>query len=203
MLTAAERWDTFYNSPENVWTGPPLPTVEKYINDLKVGLTADLGAGNGRDALFIANSGGEVFAYDVSEVGLKKLVADSKSLKVTNKIHTVVRDLNTFVSDGSVRNVVSSFTLHFLTKKSGKRLIHEMQGMTKMGGLNIIADFSTPFPTETSKDHFYPGIRGIEKLYTSWKILESIETERKTRQLDERGNVILKHAFEFVARKDF
>lgn len=200
MVEPSKRWNTFYEANVDPWQGPPVSMVEKYIETLARGTVADLAAGNGRDTCYMASHGAEVYAYDVSKVALKLLMEKAALMKANARVHTKVQDLRSFKSDRTVDHVVSSFTLHFLAPPEGEQFVKEIQSMTHPGGLNILTDFNDPFPTET-EPQFYPGLTGLKRYYKGWKILEEGETQRTTRQLDEKGKPYQKTVFEFVARK--
>ncbi|HET6654074.1 MAG TPA: class I SAM-dependent methyltransferase [Nocardioides sp.] len=68
----AREWDERYAATELVWSAGPNQFVETELADLAPGRAVDLAAGEGRNALWLAERGWEVTAVDFSLVGLDK-----------------------------------------------------------------------------------------------------------------------------------
>ena len=68
----ARGWDERYAATELVWSARPNQFVEAELADLRPGRALDLAAGEGRNALWLAERGWEVTAVDFSLVGLDK-----------------------------------------------------------------------------------------------------------------------------------
>jgi SAM-dependent methyltransferase len=69
---AVERWDERYAAREYVWQVTPNQFVESYLVGLTPGRAIDLAAGEGRNAVWLAQHGWQVTAVDFSQVGLDK-----------------------------------------------------------------------------------------------------------------------------------
>ena len=65
-------WDERYSTSELIWTGRANQFVEAHLGDLEPGTAVDLGAGEGRNAVWLASRGWTVTAVDFSQVGLDK-----------------------------------------------------------------------------------------------------------------------------------
>lgn len=70
-MTSAD-WDRRYGGAELVWTASPNRFVEAELTGLAPGRALDLGAGEGRNAVWLAEQGWRVTAVDFSPVGLAK-----------------------------------------------------------------------------------------------------------------------------------
>ena len=68
----AERWDKRYASAERVFSEQPTPFLVELAGDLTPARALDLGAGEGRHAVWLATRGWRVTAVDFSRVGLRK-----------------------------------------------------------------------------------------------------------------------------------
>lgn len=68
----AEGWNRRYATAELVWTGEPNRFLVEEVEGLAPGRALDLGAGEGRNAVWLARHGWRVTAVDFSEVGLDK-----------------------------------------------------------------------------------------------------------------------------------
>lgn len=70
--TAREAWNRRYSTSEYVWKSGANQFVEEYLADLEPARAIDLGAGEGRNAVWLAGRGWQVTAVDFSSVGLEK-----------------------------------------------------------------------------------------------------------------------------------
>ena len=66
------EWDQRYGGKELVWSAEPNRWVEEVAGDLPAGRALDLAAGEGRNALWLAERGWRVTAVDFSAVGLER-----------------------------------------------------------------------------------------------------------------------------------
>ncbi|MEZ5340292.1 MAG: class I SAM-dependent methyltransferase [Acidimicrobiales bacterium] len=87
----ASVWDTRYAASDLVWSAGPNEFVASYCADLAPGRSLDLAAGEGRNALWLAEQGWDSTAVDFSPVAIEKLkkIAAHRSISVT----AVVADL--------------------------------------------------------------------------------------------------------------
>ena len=68
----ARAWDERYAASELVWSATPNQFVAAELADLDPGRALDLAAGEGRNALWLADRGWQVTAVDFSQVALDK-----------------------------------------------------------------------------------------------------------------------------------
>jgi SAM-dependent methyltransferase len=68
----AEHWDRRYDQPELVWSATPNRWVEEVAAELPAGRVLDLAAGEGRNALWLAERGWRATAVDFSRVALNR-----------------------------------------------------------------------------------------------------------------------------------
>lgn len=68
----AREWDDRYAASELVWSATPNRFVESELACLSPGRAVDLAAGEGRNAIWLADQGWAVTAVDFSLVGLDK-----------------------------------------------------------------------------------------------------------------------------------
>ena len=67
-----QQWDDRYASTDLVWTAEPNVFVVRELAGLQPGRALDLGAGEGRNAIWLAEHGWQVTAVDFSGVALAK-----------------------------------------------------------------------------------------------------------------------------------
>lgn len=67
-----QAWNRRYAAEELIWTAAPNPLLVSEARRLRPGRALDLGTGEGRNAIWLAERGWRVTAIDFSEVGLAK-----------------------------------------------------------------------------------------------------------------------------------
>ncbi len=93
----ASGWDERYAAAELVWSAGPNQTVARELGDLSPGTALDLAAGEGRNALWLAERGWQVTAVDFSAVGLAK--AERAAAHRDVSLAVVVTDLMQYRPD--------------------------------------------------------------------------------------------------------
>ncbi|HEX3932269.1 MAG TPA: class I SAM-dependent methyltransferase [Nocardioides sp.] len=68
----AEEWNSRYRASELVWSAGPNQFVEAELSELTPGRALDLAAGEGRNAIWLAQRGWQVTAVDFAQAGLDK-----------------------------------------------------------------------------------------------------------------------------------
>lgn len=70
-MTAAQ-WDARYRAEPDLWTKEPNAVLVQFAGELEPGRALDVGAGDGRNAIWLATRGWEVSAIDLSAVALER-----------------------------------------------------------------------------------------------------------------------------------
>lgn len=76
-------WDERYATHDHVWSPEPNKEVERIVGDWSPGRALDLGAGEGRHSVWLAQKGWRVTAVDFSSVGLAKGEAEAARRGIT------------------------------------------------------------------------------------------------------------------------
>jgi SAM-dependent methyltransferase len=95
-------WDERYGAAETVWGAAPNRWVEQEVADLKPGTALDLGCGEGRNAVWLAERGWRVIAVDFSAVGLAKGAELERRQNGGTAITWVEADATTFTATDPV-----------------------------------------------------------------------------------------------------
>lgn len=90
----ATAWDRRYAGSELVWSGEPNRTVASEVAGLPPGRALDLAAGEGRNAVWLAQQGWTVTAVDFSSAGLDKARRLAQQNAVT--LQTVRADVTVY-----------------------------------------------------------------------------------------------------------
>lgn len=88
----AAHWDSKHARADRGWSATPHATVEQALADIATGTALDLGAGDGRHSVWLAQHGWQVTAVDFSEVGISRGRTKAKSLGV--EVTWVISDVN-------------------------------------------------------------------------------------------------------------
>ena len=70
-MTAAQ-WDARYRAEPDLWTKEPNARLVQFAGELEPGRALDVGAGDGRNAIWLATQGWAVTAIDLSTVALER-----------------------------------------------------------------------------------------------------------------------------------
>ena len=133
--TAGEQWDKRFDRNRYLYGTEPVEFLREQIAKLPKGKALCLAAGEGRNAVYLAEQGYDVTAMDASPVGLEKAVALAKQRSVT--INTEVGDLQHGYEMGSEQyDLITDFYYHDTGMLPG------VMRALKPGGMFILQNFS-------------------------------------------------------------
>jgi thioredoxin reductase/SAM-dependent methyltransferase len=102
-------WDERYRSAPALWSGRPNPVLVAEAEGLPPGTALDAGAGEGGDALWLAERGWQVEAVDISTVALERGAAEADRRGLTDRIGWRRADLAEWQPDASYDLVTTSY----------------------------------------------------------------------------------------------
>ncbi|HZW10438.1 MAG TPA: class I SAM-dependent methyltransferase [Phycisphaerales bacterium] len=133
-------WDERYAGDNLVYGAAPNDFLVQMADRLpSEGHALDIGAGEGRNALFLASRGLNVLAVDQSQVGMRKAqrLARERGLK----LRTLAADLQEFDAEPGSFDVVSSIFVHLPT--SLRASVHErVRSWLKPGGVFLLEAYA-------------------------------------------------------------
>lgn len=137
---AREAWNERYAGRDFVWTVEPNQFVEQNLADLDPGTAIDLGAGEGRNAVWLALRGWQVTAVDFSRGGLDKAARLAGDNRVS--IELVEADATTYQPDAPVDLVLISY---LQLPPEGRRIVldHARSWLVPNGTLLVVAHDQT------------------------------------------------------------
>src|SRR6266571_6776609 len=127
-----------------LWGVDPDSLLVESVESFRPGSVLDLGAGDGRNALFLARRGFAVTAVDAAPLALETLDAAAASEGLI--VETELADLASYEVTRSYDNVVSTLTLHFLPQQAAVSLMRGLRKATLAGGINLISLFTRDGP---------------------------------------------------------
>ena len=133
MKTDQERWDNRFRKNDFALGKEPNPFLKRHIRFLPKGKTLDIAAGEGRNAVFLAQHGFDVDAIDISEKGLRKARQLARQAGVG--IHTLRFDLDAYSIEPEKYDLIADF--YFLKRN----LIPKMKKGLKKGGKIIFETY--------------------------------------------------------------
>lgn len=130
------QWDARYSTSELIWSGNANQFVERHLGELEPGTAIDLGAGEGRNAVWLAQRGWSVTAIDFSQVGLDKALRLAADHGVTIAIERA--DATTWEPTEPVDLVVLSY-LQLPADQQRTVLEHARTWLAPGGTLLVVA----------------------------------------------------------------
>ncbi|WP_426241785.1 SAM-dependent methyltransferase [Nocardioides sp. LHG3406-4] len=105
----AHLWNERYAAAELVWSAGPNQFVAAECADLSPGRAVDLAAGEGRNAIWLAQRGWRVTAVDFSQVGLDKGRRVAEATDLDGGVEWVCADVTTWSPAEPVDLVVVAY----------------------------------------------------------------------------------------------
>lgn len=176
-----DQREKIYARDEYYWGKEPSRLAKKTVELLPIDPSGrrliDIGAGEGRDAVFFAERGFTVCAVDISPAGLEKAarLAEERGVEIT----TLQADANDFEFPEPVDVVFSSGTVQFIRPDVRHRLFKRFQAATRSGGLHAIFAFvdhpEIPPAPDTTEDQYLFDRNELQGYYEGWETVHSEE----------------------------
>ncbi len=181
------RWDERYSGTEFEWTTRPNQFVAAELADLTPGRALDLAAGEGRNAVWLAERGWSVTAVDFSRVGLDKGRRLAAARGVEGQVDWVAADLEDYQPTDDAFDLVLIAYFQVRAELRAKVLARAAAALAPGGTLFVIGHDLTNL-TEGTGGPQYP-----EVLYTPEAItaelpgLRVLRAERVRRMVQRDG----------------
>ncbi|TKI59448.1 methyltransferase domain-containing protein [Lysinibacillus mangiferihumi] len=166
-------WEKEYLADTHFAFGNPSEEVVEWAKKLPADARIlDIGCGDGRHAVYLAQLGFKVEAIDISEAGIAKI----NRYKASHQLHNLqadVQDITTYQFSDTYHCIISHGLFHFLAREDWHRIIQLMQDYTKIEGINIITVFTDEVDIPEDLAPFVKGIcqeGEIRELYEQWSI---------------------------------
>jgi SAM-dependent methyltransferase len=166
-------WDARYAAADLVWSAEPNRFVEAETKHLSPGRALDLAAGEGRNAIWLAERGWVVTAVDYSRVALDKAASIAAAHNVA--IETVEADVTTYEPDAGAFDLVLVAYLQTPVTDRVAWVRHAMNALKPGGTLLIVGH------DRTNLEHGYGGPQDPEVLATPdglASMLDGLEIEK-------------------------
>ena len=156
--TEQASWNERYSGPELVWGAGPNQFVAAELADLPPGTAMDLGTGEGRNAIWLAERGWQVTAVDFSVAGLDRAARLAAERGVT--VNWVQADLLTWRSAEAGYDLVLVAYIHLPPAAIARVLRNAADAVAPGGTLLVIGH------DRDNIDRGYGGPQDPDRLYT-------------------------------------
>ncbi len=192
-----------YKTQKNYWGKEPSAVIKDNVDRLQGKTVLDIGAGDGRNALFLAKKGFHISALDLSATGLSHLMDEARQNSLEESFTTTVSDFMDYESLVKYDNVITNFTIHFVGADKINAFLEKMMVLTAPGGINIIDDFTRNGPLAEDHPDMFITQDMIENFYHArgWHILLSENRLVKPKKYEYSDESHMHEALSFIAQK--
>lgn len=173
-----EQWNERYASQPVLWTVDPGPFLGGEVGERTPGRALDLGAGEGRTSVWLAERGWDVTAVDFSDVALERGRRRAEAIGASGAVEWVCADLVDFDPAGGRYDLVLLLFIH-LPAPQRRRLLRAAAATLNPGGLVLVVGYDTTHATRGEG-----GVRDPAILFSPEDIvadLEGLRIERAER----------------------
>ena len=170
------QYEKLYEGESYYWGTDPADFLEKLIalkppsSEIKV---LDIGCGEGKDAVYMAQRGYSVTAFDLTESGIRKTLRLAAERGVNN-IRAYVDDINDFETGMNFDIIYSTGTIQYLKKENIAGFFEKVRRITTPNGLNYFNVFvEKPFlelPPDWDREEKMWKSADLFSWYADWKI---------------------------------
>lgn len=142
MSKAQTYWDTTYLNNTDWGNKYPTDYLDRILPQLKPDAKIlDLGCGEGRNSLYLATLGFEVYSMDISKIAIERL-NHSRKFNSGTIIHAWVGDILDFSIERQFDLVIAYGILNSIPVTQWRSVISNIKKHTTPNGYNIIAFFN-------------------------------------------------------------
>lgn len=192
----SNHWEkTFRNKPDMFGTEPSHAAVQAVDLFKKEGRNKilELGSGQGRDTIFLAQQGLQIYALDYCETGINPMSQKVEDLGLSESITTVCHDVRKPLPfedeafDGCYSHMLFCMAL---TTAELEYLSGEIRRVLKSGGLNIYT------ARNTNDAHYGTGIHRGEDMYEVGGFIVHFFSREQVEHLAEGYEIVEVEEFE-------
>ena len=160
----------------------------------------DVGCGEGRNSIFLAEKGFIVDAFDISEAGIEKAIRIANACGID--VSFMCQDLSKYIFNKNYDIILSHGVLHLCKKADRDVFVKQAISHTSTGGYNAIGIFTNRLPATPDNAPFTKSLFDVGELpslYADWEIIHHLEGIFED---SHPGGIHHQHAYErIIARK--
>lgn len=162
----AFEWDTRYSVTETMWSEEPNVFLVEKVSDLEPGRALDLGCGEGRNALWLAQRGWDVTAVDFSQVAIDRGRRWAERRGVTVDFRT--GDVIDFEPEPETFDLVIVFYLQLPHDEVDTVLTHASAALAPGGSILVVAH------DIDNLEHGFGGPPTADVLYSAEQVTDAL-----------------------------
>ncbi|CAA9260396.1 MAG: Thioredoxin reductase [uncultured Acidimicrobiales bacterium] len=172
-----QQWNERYAAKPLLWAVDPSPFLRGELGDRPAGRALDLGAGEGRTTLWLAERGWKVTAVDFSDVAIDRGRQRLEAAGLPGAVEWICADLVEFDPTGGSYDLILLLFIH-LPAPDRRRLLRLAAATLAPGGMVLVVGYDTTHVGQEGGPQD-PSVRfGPEDIVTD---LEGMRIERAER----------------------
>ena len=194
-------WErTYRDDTVSTFSKGPTADIAEYWTLFPAGGTVlDVGCGEGRNAVFLAEKDFVVDAFDISDAGIEKAkrIASMRGVRV----HFICQNLVDYRFGKNYDVILSHGVLHLCEKADRDIFIEQARRNTVSGGYNAIDVFTNRLPATPDNAPFTKSLFDVGELpsrYDDWEIVHHLEGVFEDTH---PGGIHHQHAYERIIAK--
>ncbi len=187
IKTEIGQYDVEYAQCECFWGIEPGKFVAVLLDNLQGGVVLDLGAGEGKNAIVLAQRGFDVTAVECSKYAIRNFQRRLNTLprSYRSRIKIIQADVRYFKPEAKFHAVIAYGLLHCLgSHKDIYKVVDLMKSSTILGGYNVLVTFVRGLPVPEVQNYLTATLLpadDFKEMYGDWQIKrfeEDILTEK-------------------------
>ena len=172
--TSEPYWDSVYSQNRAIFSQQPTELLRYAIKDRAPGRALDIGMGQGRNAIFLAQQGWDVTGFDPSEEGVRQAQAAARKLKL--HLNALVAREESFDLGTEKWDLIVMTYVRRLTSQDANRFEHAL----KPGGILVYENNNVGERNELLRAFFRFRILRFEDVdaHTDWHPAKKQPVER-------------------------
>lgn len=142
-----DQWNERYAAQPLLWNVDPDPFLGPELGDRPPGRALDLGAGEGRTTLWLAQRGWHVTAVDFSDVALERGRQRVEQAVAPGAVEWVLADLRDYEPPAGPFDLVLLLFIHLPAGERGRLLSRAVEVLAP-GGVVLVVGYDTSHATE-------------------------------------------------------
>jgi SAM-dependent methyltransferase len=133
-------WNRKFSDPNTRFNRDPSQLLVDAVRDRKPGLAIDLGMGEGRNAIYLAQHGWQTTGVDLSDVAISR--AKGRALQAAVKLDAVNDGLDHFELGRGRWDLIALFYMHAWYQGAKPRSVSRLYEALRPGGLLAVEGFA-------------------------------------------------------------
>ncbi|WP_025030668.1 class I SAM-dependent methyltransferase [Nitratireductor aquibiodomus] len=188
-----EDWNKRYRATDSLWGARPNRAFVAEAEALAPGRALDLGAGQGRNALWLAERGWNVRALDLSDVAIDRARQAANTLGLSDRFDAEAVDLRSHVPEARRYDLVAMIYFHIPSADLAP-VLKQAAAAVAEGGTFLLVGHDLSNLTEG-----YGGPQSPDFLYTAQLVSDAIGAELKIERAERIARPVNTDAGERIA----